>query len=166
MNNKLFVNKSQITTVLRLAAFSIFIIVISFSSNAYGQNPSEAQNAEVSEWIVSPQHNQLIEAGKTSQTSLPIDKISRAARANQSIVDGSLDLSFGNASIKVERARVEAVVLQPDGKILIGGSFTEYNGSPASMVVRLNADGTRDTTFNPPSMNEVVMAIALQPDRS
>jgi uncharacterized delta-60 repeat protein len=37
--------------------------------------------------------------------------------------------------------------LQSDGKILVGGFFSGYNGTLASRIVRLNADGTRDTSF-------------------
>lgn len=36
---------------------------------------------------------------------------------------------------------------QADGKILIGG-MTNWNGSAANYLVRLNSNGTRDTTFN------------------
>ena len=39
------------------------------------------------------------------------------------------------------------LVIQPDGKILVGGSFTSYNGVPSPRLIRLNADGSRDTSF-------------------
>ncbi len=42
---------------------------------------------------------------------------------------------------------VYTITLQPDGKILIGGYFTKYNGTTANRIARLNADGTLDTTF-------------------
>ena len=32
--------------------------------------------------------------------------------------------------------------------MLIGGTFTSYNGTPAGYIARLNADGSLDTTFN------------------
>ena len=44
---------------------------------------------------------------------------------------------------------VYATAIQPDGKILVGGSFTTLGGQPRSCVGRLNADGTLDTAFNP-----------------
>ena len=37
---------------------------------------------------------------------------------------------------------------QPDGKYIIGGAFTSYSGSASTRIVRLNQNGTRDTTFN------------------
>lgn len=36
-----------------------------------------------------------------------------------------------------------------DGKILIGGSFSEYNAVSRKGIARINADGTLDTSFNP-----------------
>jgi uncharacterized delta-60 repeat protein len=65
-------------------------------------------------------------------------------------------------------ATVRAVVVQPDGKILIGGDFTTLspNGGGAvtrNHIARLNPDGTLDATFNP-NANGVVDAIAVQAD--
>lgn len=44
---------------------------------------------------------------------------------------------------------IQSAVLQPDGKILIAGRFTQYNGSPRSRVARLNPNGSLDESFNP-----------------
>ena len=43
--------------------------------------------------------------------------------------------------------KVDAMAVQPDGKIVIGGTFNSYNGDAAASdrVMRLNADGTRDS---------------------
>jgi len=38
--------------------------------------------------------------------------------------------------------------IQPDGKILVGGSFTQYSGTAVNNICRLNKNGTLDTTFN------------------
>ena len=63
---------------------------------------------------------------------------------------------------------VRVVVVQPDGKILLGGAFTTLspNGGAAvtrNYIARLNPDGTLDTAFNP-NANGTVHAIALQAD--
>jgi uncharacterized delta-60 repeat protein len=63
---------------------------------------------------------------------------------------------------------VYAVVVQPDGKTLLGGRFTTLspNGGAAvtrTYIARLDADGTLDTAFNP-NANDVVNSIALQAD--
>jgi uncharacterized delta-60 repeat protein len=60
---------------------------------------------------------------------------------------------------------VNAIALQPDGKLLIGGNFFQINGVSRGNIARLNADGTLDTTFDPGSgASSSVTAIALQSD--
>jgi hypothetical protein len=64
--------------------------------------------------------------------------------------------------------RVSVSVVQPDGKILIGGSFTTIafnavGAVPRVGIARLNADGSLDTAFNPDA-NGSVHAIAVQAD--
>ncbi len=61
-----------------------------------------------------------------------------------------------------------AIVIQPDGKILLGGDFTTLapNGGVSvtrNRIARLNPNGTLDTAFNP-NANNTVYAIALQAD--
>jgi uncharacterized delta-60 repeat protein len=55
--------------------------------------------------------------------------------------DGTLDGSFHGPDIYPE-----TTVVQNDGKILIGGSFTEIAGQPRHRIARLNADGSLETT--------------------
>jgi uncharacterized delta-60 repeat protein len=43
---------------------------------------------------------------------------------------------------------VYALALQTDGKILVGGVFNSYNGTPAGKIIRLNSDGSVDNTFD------------------
>lgn len=40
------------------------------------------------------------------------------------------------------------LIVQSDGKIVVVGSFSSYNGNAVGRIVRLNADGTIDNTFN------------------
>jgi uncharacterized delta-60 repeat protein len=42
-----------------------------------------------------------------------------------------------------------STLLQPDGKILIGGAFRSFNGITRSNLARLNLDGSVDLTFDP-----------------
>ena len=63
---------------------------------------------------------------------------------------------------------IRVVVVQPDGKILLGGNFTTLapNGGAAvtrNRIARLNPDGTLDAAFNP-NANGTVYSIALQAD--
>ncbi len=58
---------------------------------------------------------------------------------------------------------VYAVAVQPDGKIVLAGSFTSVGGTTRNRVARLDASGGLDTGFNP-NVNGTVNAIALQAD--
>jgi uncharacterized delta-60 repeat protein len=58
---------------------------------------------------------------------------------------------------------VYVVLVQPDGKILIGGGFTSVLGTARNNIARLNPNGTLDTGFNPNADN-TVYSIAIQPD--
>jgi uncharacterized delta-60 repeat protein len=76
---------------------------------------------------------------------------------------GNLDNSFLNTG--GANGNVLAVVVQPDGKILLGGEFTSYNGVSRNRIARLNRDGNLDTSFNPGSgIGGFVRYITLQPD--
>ena len=82
-----------------------------------------------------------------------------AAVRGQSALDG-FDPN-ANGTIRV-------VVVQPDGKILLGGDFTTLspNGGPVvtrNHIARLNSDGTLDSAFNPNS-NDSVYSIVVQAD--
>ncbi len=86
---------------------------------------------------------------------------------NQCIVklmpDGSTDNSFSIGSGADEHVNV--VVRQPDGKLIIGGDFIQFNGQTKNRLARLNADGSTDATFNTGTgFNGSVYAICLQPD--
>lgn len=59
--------------------------------------------------------------------------------------DGSIDTSFVIGS--GFNLRVQAIAIQPDGKILLGGLFTSYNGTAVNRIIRLNTDGSIDGTF-------------------
>ncbi len=90
------------------------------------------------------------------------DFITRAylARVNP---DGTLDNSF-NFGAGLNNA-VLALALQPDGRVVIGGLFTEVYGTPRNSIARVNANGTVDTSFNVGTgANGAVKAIALQSD--
>jgi uncharacterized delta-60 repeat protein len=83
---------------------------------------------------------------------------------------GPIDTTFnsGDVGYKLrDRANspVLAIAMQPDDKVVLGGYFTAYNGRLANRLVRLNIDGTVDTTFNTGTgFNNIVSAIAVQPD--
>ena len=62
---------------------------------------------------------------------------------------------------------VRAIDYQSDGKIIVGGDFTSFNGTAVNYICRLNADGTEDTTFTTnigSGFNDIVYTIKVQPD--
>jgi hypothetical protein len=90
---------------------------------------------------------------------IPLLLLMAAAVRGQSALDGFDPNANGTVSV---------VVVQPDGKILIGGDFTTLSpngGGPVTRnrIARLNPDGTLDTAFNP-NANGTVLSIAVQAD--
>lgn len=60
---------------------------------------------------------------------------------------------------------VNSIAVQTDGKIIVGGGFGVYGGVNTSDIVRLNSNGTIDTTFSIGSgFDGVVESIKIQPD--
>ena len=68
-----------------------------------------------------------------------------APGATTPLVDASFDPGLG-----ADEA-INAMVIQPDGKILIGGSFHRFDGVNRSGVARLLPNGQLDMTFDPGS---------------
>ncbi|MCE3008589.1 MAG: T9SS type A sorting domain-containing protein [Bacteroidetes bacterium] len=84
----------------------------------------------------------------------------RIARLN---ADGSLDAGFNPGT--GANSSINTLVLQSDGKVLIGGDFTTYNGTARNYIARLNADGSLDVGFNPGTgLNGLASAIVIQSD--
>lgn len=74
--------------------------------------------------------------------------------------DGSLDTSFDPGTGTDDY--IGKIALQPDGKILLGGDFTLYNGTARNSIARLNADGSLDASFDPGTgADELVAEIVL-----
>ncbi len=59
--------------------------------------------------------------------------------------DGSVDASFVTGT--GFDGEVYEIIVQSDGKIVVGGGFVNYNGTNAEKIIRLNSDGSRDTSF-------------------
>jgi len=72
-------------------------------------------------------------------------------------LDRTIDLRLTTSNF------VYTTVVQPDGKILIGGDFTSVLGVPRNRIARLNSDGTLDLTFDPIA-NSSVLCMAVQAD--
>jgi uncharacterized repeat protein (TIGR01451 family)/uncharacterized delta-60 repeat protein len=79
--------------------------------------------------------------------------------------DGSLDAAFTTALGTGANASVRSIVVQSDGRILLGGLFTDVNGTALNNLARLLATGAVDPSFVPGAGGDrPVFTIALQPD--
>lgn len=80
--------------------------------------------------------------------------------------DGSKDESFNIGSgFNNNGEFIGSIAIQTDGKILVGGDFTTYNGLSQNKLIRLNTDGTKDESFNIGSgFNGNVRGITIQND--
>ena len=78
--------------------------------------------------------------------------------------NGTKDTTF-NVGTAGFNAIVNDIRIQSDGKIVAVGSFTAYSGSTRNRIVRLNTNGTYDTTFNAGTgLNGVANCVAIQSD--
>ncbi len=125
-------------------------------------DPGTAANATVYAIAVQPDGKILVGGNFTLFADQPRNRLVRLLK------DGSLDTQFAVAnggSLAGANDVIRTIVLQSDGKILIGGSFTTIHGQSANRLARLNVDGTIDASFTPGSgANGAVNIIALQID--
>jgi uncharacterized delta-60 repeat protein len=130
------------------------------NSNSYldtGFDPGSGANYPVWALALQPDGNILIGGEFTTYNSTSRNHIARLSST------GSLDTTFDPGL--GANGSVWALVLQGDGKIIIGGGFTSYNGVTRNGIARLNANGSLDTTFDPGSgANDSVTAAAVQGD--
>ena len=123
-----------------------------FYSNRIGQlnsdgtfdttfNPSTGANSIVRTIAIQSDGKAIIAGDFTSFNGIVRNRI---ARVN---TDGSIDLSFnpGTGANNI----IYSALIQPDGKIIIAGQFTSYNGTTRNRIARLNSDGSLDNSFDP-----------------
>jgi uncharacterized delta-60 repeat protein len=84
--------------------------------------------------------------------------------------NGTIDSSFNSGGVGFTSGEVKSIQLQSDNKILVGGDFISFNGFTTYGIVRLNSNGTRDTSFTSYFNNDIefldaiVNKIQIQPD--
>jgi uncharacterized delta-60 repeat protein len=112
----------------------------------------------VNSTAIQPDGKILVTGGFSSYNGSPVPSI---ARLNP---DGSLDSTF-NAGTGANN-NIFKILLQPDGKIIVVGFFTTFDGAPRGRIARLEADGSLDVNFIPTGtgFNNTVNHAALQSD--
>jgi uncharacterized delta-60 repeat protein len=127
------------------------------SSFNYGDNSNNSFDSSITDISVQPDGKILVGGTFTSYSGISVNRL---ARLN---TDGSYDSTFNIGSGFNDEVRT--IALQPDGKIIVGGYFLEFNGlGSAAFIVRLNTDGTFDTDSPNFFPDDNVETIALQTD--
>ncbi|HYP16568.1 MAG TPA: delta-60 repeat domain-containing protein, partial [Opitutus sp.] len=144
-----------------VASFTPALLAQVSSPAADGFDPNVSGNV----WAVAVQPDGRVLIAGNFSTIQPNGATSPTAQNNiaRLLPDGRHDASFA-ASVN---GQINAMVLQPDGRIVIGGAFTAVGGATRNRVARLNADGTLDATFDPNvggGLTPEVKTLALQPD--
>jgi uncharacterized delta-60 repeat protein len=69
-----------------------------------------------------------------------------------------LDAAFNPG---IDGGKVLSTMVQPDGKMVVGGDFVTAGGSLRNRIARLNADGTLDTSFDPNANGTVATMVTF-----
>ncbi|HTR40225.1 MAG TPA: Calx-beta domain-containing protein, partial [Pseudomonadales bacterium] len=102
--------------------------------------------------------NDIMIGGSFSVNGQPYANIARFT------TNGLLDTTFSNVFAGADNT-INAIGWQPDGRAVIGGAFTHFNGIPANYITRLNWDGSIDNNFFIGSgADDVVWNVNVQPD--
>jgi len=130
------------------------------TTSALDTNFTAYPNAAVNAIFVQPSDDKILIGGSFS--SVGSQAASRLARYNQ---NGSIDTGFNSGLstlplIKAGSGSVNAIVMQGSGQIVVGGTFITA-GSSGSNLVRLNSNGSIDTSFNA-VVNQTVTGILQQ----
>jgi uncharacterized delta-60 repeat protein len=120
-------------------------------------NPGTGVNVGILATSIQTDGKIIIGGGFTSYNGVARNRI---ARLN---ADGSLDASFDPGT--GANSTLETMSIQTDGKIIIGGGFTSFNGFTRNSIARLNADGTLDAPFDPATgANDRIYTTSIQSD--
>ncbi len=120
-------------------------------------NAASVPNADVQAIVVASDGTILLGGNFTTVAGQSRSGVARL------LADGTLDPAF-TPRTGVNGA-VFAVARQPDGRIVIGGSFDTVDLRPRKNIARLNANGTIDETFEPGAgADDDVYTVVLQPD--
>ena len=162
------------------------LTLLAFASHALAA-PGEADpsfNVEVDSWVyaVAVQADGKILIGGTFTNVSGVLRYGIARLNADGSLDGGFDagfiagktncIGFYKTNCSIGRS-IRSVVVQPDGKILIGGEFLSVAGVNHSGIARLNVDGSVDGSFDPgtgissdgpPSRSASVGAMAIQAD--
>lgn len=121
-------------------------------------NTGSGLNGQVYAMAIQSDEKVIVAGNFTSYNGIPAIRIIRLLQ------NGSRDTSFDTAL--GADATIEAIAVQPDGKIIIGGRFNSFNTNSFARLVRLNPNGSMDSGFRTGTgFDKNVYAIELQSDQ-
>ncbi len=113
-----------------------------------GFDPGLGPDAAVNSIAVQPDGKILL--GGTFATMGGVSRQGIARLNADGTLDGTFDPGRGIWAENRWYAGVDAIALQADGRVVIGGYFTQFDGVPRNCLVRLGPDGALDQGFHPP----------------
>lgn len=157
-NNKILIG-GDFTTVLSTTANRIARLNSSGSTLDASFNTGTGFNGIVREIIIDNSGNIIAGGDFTSYNGTSINRLARITST------GSLDTSFNIGS--GFNNSVQTIDIDDNNKILVGGSFTSFNGNTRNRIIRINSDGSDDTTNfnNGTGFNGTVYKIKHQNDK-
>jgi len=111
---------------------------------AYLTNLGAGSNAVVTTEYVYPDGRVILAGTFTTWAGVARNRI---VRLN---ADGTVDTTFATnvgTAFSVAGADINSIGVMSDGRIVIGGAFTTFNGATRNRLVVLNSDGTQDNAF-------------------
>ncbi|HMD53677.1 MAG TPA: hypothetical protein VKJ65_03905, partial [Phycisphaerae bacterium] len=123
-------------------------------------NPDPGVNGPVYAVVVQPNNKTVIGGDFTAYDGTNSTRMARATAG------GQLDETFSQNIGLGPDAFVDAIALDTNNNIYIGGGFSSFNGFERNGIARLNPNGTLDNSgFLPGNgFNGVVSAMLIQPD--
>jgi uncharacterized delta-60 repeat protein len=156
----------NITDVLILPDNSVILTaygrVVKFTKDLQLDPIFKANNVEFNGWVtgIERQGTKFIVVGSFNHVG-DVDK-NDVIRLN---ADGSIDNSFDAGSGVSGDNWINGVTVQPDNKILLNGNLSNFNGSWICGLVRLNADGSVDDSFDSPNYEADYLSSAVRNNR-
>jgi uncharacterized delta-60 repeat protein len=138
------------------------INIFSTTSPSYGINTTFVSNTGFNNGTfysgIFNNYIYISNASASTYNGTPVKSISKINATN-----GVLDTTFNTGT--GANSLIYQLAIQTDGKILAVGAFTTYNGNTASRIVRINTNGTIDSTFvTGTGFNSDVYAVSIQSD--
>jgi hypothetical protein len=125
-------------------------------------NPGSGFNGNALGIVADPVGNSMVVVGEfTDYDGNPVGHVARIAP------DGSMVAGFpapNNGNSEGANGPVRTISRQPDGRLLIAGDFTTFNGIWRSGMARLESDGSLDLTFVPAGNASGIAAFAADAD--